>query len=89
MNHALIGNDAGESTQGIYLTHELAFGDAPHGGIAGHLADLGHIHGDEQNPAAQVGRCRSRFIAGMASTYDDDVILGMFHVKHDLGFSRG
>jgi hypothetical protein len=79
LDHALIGNYSREAAQGIYFAHELAFGDASHGGIAGHLANLCHVHGDEEDATAHVGSGRRRFIAGMSSSHDNHIILGVFH----------
>jgi hypothetical protein len=43
------------------------------------LADLRHVHGDEEDATAHVGGGRRRFIAGMPSAYDNHIILGVFH----------
>jgi hypothetical protein len=74
--------------QGIYLAHELASDDASRSGIAGYLADLGRTHDNEQDLAAPVGSGRCRLVASMSGTFDDGLMLGMFHVKHSLAVSK-
>jgi hypothetical protein len=71
-----VDGEAHEAAEGIDLADHLAFGEAADGGIAGHAADGGGIHGDHGDGAAiaeevRCGPCGFR--PGVAAADDDDV----------------
>ena len=74
MDGTPVGHQARIAAEGVHLTHDLAFGNATHGGVAGHLADDPHVHGDEQGGGPKVRGCRSGFIAGVSGAHDDDIV---------------
>ena len=74
LDGAAVADDAGVATQGIHLAHDLPLGHAPHGGVAAHLSDDPHVHGDQEHAGAQVGRCRRRFAAGMAAAHHHHIV---------------
>lgn len=40
---AAVGDDAGATSEGVYLAHDLPLGDTSHGGVAAHLGDTVHV----------------------------------------------
>ena len=74
MNGAPVGNEPGIAAKGVHFTHDLAFGDAPHGGVARHLTNDPHVHGDEQGGGPKVRGSCGGFVAGVACAHDDDIV---------------
>ena len=78
LDRASVGDDAGVSAKRIHLANDLSFGDTAHGGVATHLPDHPHVHGDEEDHRAHVRCCRSCFVPCVASS-DHDHIIDLFH----------
>ena len=74
LDGASVGNESGIAAEGVHLTHDLAFGDTPHGGVARHLSYDPHVHGDEQGGGSKVRGSCGGFVAGVACTHDDDIV---------------
>lgn len=74
LDGGFIGDEAHETTERINFPYDLSFGDASHGGIAAHLCNLVHVHGDEECFGAKACGGGGGFTAGMSGAYDDDVI---------------
>jgi hypothetical protein len=49
LDHGFVADDPRIATHGIYFADNLAFSDAAHGGVAAHLGDSLHVHGDQEN----------------------------------------
>ena len=62
-----IGNEPHLSAQGIYLAHNLSFGNAANGRIARHLGNLVHVHGHQTGAGPHVSRGRSRLASGVST----------------------
>ena len=60
--------------QGIHLPHNLPLGHSAHGRVAAHLADGLHIHGSQQDFAAQVSRSYGRLATRVARADNDDIV---------------
>src|SRR5690606_22189495 len=59
----------------------LAFGDSTHGGIATHLGDGLHVHGDEQDFRSKIGCPCCCFTTCMAGTYYYYIVFGKHRAK--------
>ena len=68
------------ATQRVDLLHQVTLADASYRGIAGHLADLVEVLGEQERLSPHPRRGESGLDAGMATTDDDD--LRLFHVEH-------
>ena len=66
------------SAQCVDFAHDLSFGNATDGGVATHLCNLVHVHGDETRLRPQSGSRGGRLTTGMSGTDYNDVIL-KFH----------
>ena len=64
----------------VDLLHQVTLADASYRGIAGHLADLVEVLGEQERLSPHPRRGESGLDAGMATTDDDD--LRLFHVEH-------
>ena len=73
MNRGGIRRPPHDSTEGIHLTNHRSLGDAPDGGIAGHLSDgiQGCRHQQRATPHPSGGR--GGLAARMSTTHDDNV----------------
>ena len=70
------------STQGIYLTYNLAFGDTANCGIARHLCNLVHVHRDEAGLCTHIGTGTSCLATCVPTSNHQDIIIE-FHPTFD------
>jgi hypothetical protein len=77
-----IGNLAHDAAQGVNLADEVALGHAADGGVAAHLGDEVHVHGDEGGFEAHARRGHGGLAAGMAGAHHYHVVL--FGERHAL-----
>jgi hypothetical protein len=68
LNHTPVGNNTRASSQCINFTDYLALCYSTHGGITGHLSHVRHVHGNQQNLAAQFSGSIGCFTPGVTST---------------------
>ena len=80
-----VRHQAHVSAQGVDFADDLSLGDAAHGGVAAHLPDFVHVHGDEAGLRAQAGCGGCGFASGMAGAYHDYVVVE-FHCSLFLCF---
>ena len=66
--------------QRIHFAHDLALRHAAHSGVATHLPDGLHIHGGQQDFAAQVGGSDGGLTTCVARSDNDDIVFW----KHNL-----
>ena len=76
----MVTDNAGISTHRVNFPDNLAFGDSTHCGVAGHLTNDSHIHGDEQGRGSEVCGGGSGFIARVPCPNYDDVVCVVNHV---------
>ena len=81
-----VANNTAIATHCIYLSNNLTFGNATHCRVAAHLGNSLHVHGYQQNLAAQVGRCGCCFATGMTGTYYNHIIFWEHAAKILYGF---
>jgi hypothetical protein len=74
------------TAQGVYLAHELPFGEAADGGIAAHAGDAVQAHGQQGGAGAHAGSSQRRLAPGMAGAHHDDVEI---RVSHGIGLKAG
>ena len=66
---------AHDAAQRVHLAHQVALGNAAHGGIAGHLGDQVQIQGEERGPQAHAGSRDSRLATGVTRAHDHHIVL--------------
>jgi hypothetical protein len=71
-----VGDLSHDPAQGVDFTHQVAFGDAADGWIAGHLGDQVQIHRYHRGLEAQAGTRSRGFASGMAGSNHDYVVTG-------------
>jgi len=90
LNHGFIGNYTAVAPQGVYFADNLTLSHPPHSGVAGHLTNGLHVHGNQQGTGSQACGCGGGFASGMASANYNDIKtlvlhgidwFGMFHVE--------
>ena len=74
LNGAAVGHEAGVPAKGIDLSNDLSFGDASHGGVARHLPNDPHVHGDQEGGGAQIGCCCRGFVAGVSGADHNHIV---------------
>ena len=70
-----VGNEAGVSAEGIYLSYYLSFSYTSYRRIATHLGKTGHIHGYQEDLGTEPRSCSRGFTSGMTSANNDYVVL--------------
>ena len=73
LDAAAINRPRHDAVERIDLAHQMTLAQPADRRVAGHLADLGRIMGDEQRPRPHPGRRRRRLGAGMAAADHDHV----------------
>jgi hypothetical protein len=74
-----VGQVPHDAPQGVDLFHQVAFGQAPHRGVAGHLGHGVQVEIEEQHLEPHAGRGQGPFAAGVAGPDDDQIIF--FRIK--------
>ena len=74
MHGGAVGNAAHGAAQSVYFAHDLPFGYAADGGIAGHLGNCVQALRQQQGVGPRFGRGQSRLTACVAAADYNDVI---------------
>ncbi len=75
-----VGNFAHDAAERVDFADEMALGDAADGGVAAHLGDEVHVHGDERGLEAHARGSHGGFAASVAGADDNDIVL--FRKRH-------
>jgi hypothetical protein len=70
---------APDATQCVNFSYDLSLGYTTHGGVARHLRNGVHVHGNKHYLGAHVGCCGCSFASGVTGTYYYYIVL----LKHD------
>ena len=79
-----IGNLAHDAAECVDFAHKVPLGDAANGGIAAHLGNEVHVHGDERGFQAHARGGHGGFAARMAGAHHNHVVL--FGESHPILF---
>lgn len=79
LNAGSVGDATHKAIERIDLPHQMAFPKTADGGVAAHFANGRKLMRDQCGRHAKTSRCRRGFTTGVATTYNDDTVIG--HVK--------
>ncbi len=70
-----VGHFAHDAAQGVDFADQVSLRDAAYGGIAAHLGDEVHVHGDERGLETHARRGHGGLAAGVTRAHDHDIVL--------------
>ncbi len=74
LNAGLVRQTAHKATQGVDLFDQVAFGQPPYGGVAGHVGNGVQIQIKNQDLQTHTGGRQSAFTAGVPGSHHNEII---------------
>ena len=84
LDHGAVADDTGITTHGIDFADDLSLGNATHSRVTRHGGHQTQIHGDKQDLAAHIGRCRCGLTPGVTGAYNNDIIGFKIHLSFSV-----
>ncbi len=79
LNAGTVCNFSHDAAESINFPHQMPLGDASNGGVARHLRDHPLVEREQSCLGPHPCRCHGCFAAGVPTSNNDDVVVGLSH----------